>query len=161
MHNRLIPYIAIAVIFFILGHCARSGQVDFIEAVKTDTVYTTITEPMRPVPLPIPEVRVVEVYDTIYTYKDTVRINERLAVPFFISSRGPVTDFRLGAEFDFQTITTERIRYIQPSGFYVGGQFSQFPGLSAAYLRNKWQFQYTYRPAMQAHEIGVLYRLSR
>lgn len=152
---KLILFIALAVVFFFLGYCTASSEVDYIEVVQVDTVWQERIIERTRVEIPEPIIELLT-----YTYTDTVRIAPELAIPYFIQAKGPVSRFELGGAFQFPTITTDRIRYIQPSGFYAGAQIGRFPGVSAAYLRGRWQFQYTYRPGLQAHEIGVLYRLS-
>ena len=159
INPRLLIAIALAVVFFSLGYCIRQSEVQFVETIRYDTIWNDRVIERTQVEIPEPKIEVVT--DTVfYTYEDTAKVAPDFAVPYFIQARGPVTRFELGGAFQFPTIREERIRYIQPSGFYAGVQIGQFPSISAAYLRGRWQFQYTYRPGMQGHEVGVLYRLS-
>ena len=157
---RLLIAIALAVVFFSLGYCLRQSEVQFVETIRIDTVWQERVIERTKVEIPPPELVVLT--DTVfYTYTDTVRLAPDLFVPYFIEARGPITRFELGGAFQVSTIRESRTRYIQPSGFYAGIQLGQFPGISAAYLRNRWQFQYTYRPGVQAHEVGVLYKITK
>jgi len=158
MHPKHIILIAAIVLSFTIGYCVSSSEVQYVETVRTDTVYTDVVIDRASVPLPIPKIRTVT--DTVYyTYTDTVRISETFRLPYLIKSFAPVKSFEVGALMQNTVITTERTRYIQPNGIYVGVSVAAMPGVSVSYLRGKWQIGYTYRPAIQGHEIGVAYRV--
>ena len=155
--HRAALWIAAVVIAFIAGNQCARVPVEYITTVERDTVWMERSEPLQRVELPQPEIRVGMIYDTL-TYVDTVTVSNTIQIPYFISSLGPVTDFRLGAIQRIPTITERITRIEQPRGFYVGGTAAQFPGVGAAYLTGDWLFSYEYR-FQQGHAVGVKYRL--
>ena len=156
--ERALFVVALVCIAFIAGNQCATVPIEYREVTKVDTVWMQVNEPMRSIPLPNPEVRVVEVYDTLYTYKDSVRIQDRFFIPYSISARGPVTDFQLGLSGEFPNIFTTKTRYVQPRGVYIGGAVGHVPSVGATYVRNNWAFSYDYQFQF-GHSVGVKYRI--
>lgn len=83
----------------------------------------------------------------LFTFKDTASVGG-VRIPYKITSTGLITDLRLGAIFDYPTITHTTTRTITrpPRGLYAGATLGQTvqPGATVLYVRDKFAVGYSY-----------------
>jgi hypothetical protein len=171
--NKQIASFAIGFILAIMlmAQCQSERENILREVTRTDTVWQERVIPQEVVKIvERPTVRRDTVYiaymdstfiGELFTFKDTANVGG-VIIPYKITSTGLITDLRLGAIFDYPTITHTTSRTITrpPRGLYAGATVGQTTasGATVLYVRGNFAAGYTYH-SDRSSSITAVYKI--